>query len=148
MPLQSLVYNIRLGRLFKKQYKNAEFYDSLLAESIRMNEGKDAYRSIIDERAHEDNLIQYDIDLITTSHLLQRARRLMISLPELDDATKYWKEDDGWKSRSTLSREGIKYLRSQIRAELKERRESSSHWFALMIGLIGATTGLLAIILK
>jgi hypothetical protein len=117
-------------------------------ESSQKKEGKEALRAIIAERSHEDEIIQIDIDLLTTRHLLKVARRLMISVAELSDESLYWKKDHDFLSSFSLSREGIKYLRKEIREELKHRRESTSHWFALLIGLVGATTGLLAIILN
>ena len=108
--MENIIYQFKLGRLFRKLDKSNRFYDNCVAESAKKKEGNDALHAIIAERAHEDDLIQIDIDLLTTRHLLKRARRLMISVPELSDEGKYWKKDHEWFSSYSLSRNGIKYL--------------------------------------
>ena len=63
------------------------------------------------------------------------------------DNEEYWYIDNTF-GRSHLTTAGVIKLRSDIRAERKARRELLMSLLPMLIGVIGALTGLLSIILK
>jgi hypothetical protein len=95
---------------------------------------------------HQDREVMY------TKRLLRTARRLRVRIPDKYDdkgeLTDYWER--AWDGPLYLSESGDAQLRSAIRVERKERHEARAHWInwiAAITGLVGAVTGLLAIIL-
>ena len=102
---------------------------------------------------------QYDLDETEddeqnaiTRGLLHRARSLLVPVPSRDGGESglpYWEE--GQFGTKHLSRVGIARIRAAIREEEKARREARAHWViwvSALTGLVGAATGLLAIILR
>ena len=89
-----------------------------------------------------------------TRRLLHRARSLLVSVPARDG--KELNGDTHWEQGHTLgtwylTRAGIARIRTAIRDEEKARREARAHWVvwvSALTGLVGAATGLLAIILR
>jgi hypothetical protein len=59
-----------------------------------------------------------------------------------------WCESEIKSRHYYLSPEGLYQLRSAIRQEQRERRDSASAWIGWSIGLIGALTGLVSMIKK
>ena len=80
-----------------------------------------------------------------SQRIIQRARRLEIPIPEINDSGGTWGRGTTFEGRF-LTDLGVRSLRTQIRAEQRERYESWSRWIVLAIGLIGAVTGLVAVI--
>jgi hypothetical protein len=107
------------------------------------------------EATLESDTLVDTIESIKSSRLLGRANRL--SLP-----TAHFKadEDETWVCGYTggryLSRTAQSDLRSRIRQEEKERREAWAFWvkdifvpaFSVLIGILGATAGLVALLRK
>ncbi|MFQ6027302.1 MAG: hypothetical protein ACE5Q6_07400 [Dehalococcoidia bacterium] len=77
--------------------------------------------------------------------IIQEARRLEIPVPEINDTDGTWERGQTFPGRF-LTDLGVSNLRAAIRAEQRERYESWSRWIALTIGLIGAATGLVAVV--
>jgi hypothetical protein len=78
-----------------------------------------------------------------SDYLLSEADRLIVPVPDWNNP-EMW-DDDG--ERRHLSREGLKQLRSDIRAEKKARAERLLIWVPAVVGIIGALTGLAAIVI-
>jgi hypothetical protein len=87
-----------------------------------------------------------EISFVTTSHLVQEAQRLIVPIPPRDNG-EYWYIDNTF-GHSHLTTAGVIKLRSDIRAERKARRELPMSLLPMLIGVIGALTGLLSIVLK
>jgi hypothetical protein len=83
------------------------------------------------------------IEEAKSDYLVARAERLMIPVPSLYDS-KTWIFDGGCRY---LTREAFVKLRSDIRAEEKARAERLLIWVPGVVGIIGALTGLAAVIL-
>ena len=66
-------------------------------------------------------------------------------MPEINDTDGTWQRGQTFEGRF-LTDQGASRLRALLRAERKERYESWSRWIALAIGLIGAATGLVAVV--
>lgn len=91
-------------------------------------------------------------DVYITKHLITKARRLRVPTPRLytsdNQVSDYWCEGVT-TNRWHLTDIGISALRNEIRIELKGRHESRLHWvvwLSAITGVVGAITGLVAVI--
>ena len=95
-----------------------------------------------------------EADMLNTDRLTAQARRLRVPLPHRFE--KDGTESDAWQhadlvGRWVLTSKGSAIVREEIRRELKGRREAGPQWLvwlSSLTGVIGATTGLLAIFFK
>ena len=84
------------------------------------------------------------IDSLKTRRFCQIANRLMVPLPESKDK-ELWK-DLHYAGGRALTDKGFWELKKLIRQEKRERREGFVVWLAALTGIIGATTGLAAVL--
>ncbi len=84
------------------------------------------------------------IDALKTNRFRQIADRLMVPMPESKDK-ELWKELHYARGRA-LTDKGIWELKKLIRQEKRERREGFIVWLAVLTGIIGAATGMIAVI--
>ena len=80
-------------------------------------------------------------------------RKLELETQAMLFEARYWgvpvptyRSNSQWENRHQLSDEGMANLRKQIRDEKHERRRSTIELATVLTGIIGALTGLLAII--
>lgn len=100
----------------------------------------------------EMELHEEDEDAFVSKRLLHKARRLRVPIPRTHGSD--GQESDHWyqshySGRWYLTNLGISALRTEIRNEIKARYESRSHWvvwLSAVTGVIGAITGLVAVI--
>ena len=145
--IDKLKYYWRLKKLYKKQEITKKVYDNLIKKAKKEGKKGNEIQRLYSEAGSEYFLIQDQIDILITSYLKSEANKLILPIPE-DDDIKMWKEAPDMCPYKVLSEKGVTELRSAIRRERKERREAHISWIAIIIGLIGAITGLLAVILK
>lgn len=93
----------------------------------------------------EIDIVDWQIKNTMTRALINEADRLFLPVPDENDPEK-WEEDPATGKRTFLSPKGIAELRTAIRQEKRERRENIQRWIAILIGLIGALTGLIAVL--
>jgi len=84
-------------------------------------------------------LIEDEINQLVTAHLLEKARQLF--LPTSADL-----RQGNMTGLYYLTPNGIMTLRNRIREETAARRKAFLEWTSPIVGIIGATTGLLAVI--
>lgn len=104
-------------------------------------------------RQHDDRMAYEEAEVAFSKQLLARARDFHVPLPPLpvgvDGESDFW-ETSMWGERY-LTRSGVDQVRVGLRKEEEWRRSQRTHWiswFSAITGLIGALTGLLAIILS
>ena len=107
------------------------------------------------ERGHrfESDLHDEDEDGYITRKLLSTARSLRVPIPHRYNQDKtnsaHWYEGHhthGWYLTTT----GVVAIRDEIRRELKARHEARSHWvlwLSALTGVVGAITGLVALLI-
>lgn len=126
-------FKIKIRRLQKFQN---EIYDEFLKEkkgkkNINIQEIEASYRN-------EDELIEDEISELHTKHLRQITARLILPIPEHPS---YW-------DRSKLT--GMNYLSAkgilEVRKSIREAYSPVFQWIAALTGLLGAASGLIAII--
>jgi hypothetical protein len=93
-------------------------------------------------------VLRWKVREATSDYLISKADRLIIPLPPDDDEKMWTIVDDDSERKYVLTYAGINELRNAIRAERKGRIE---RWLMLtsgLVGVIGAITGLVAVIKK
>ena len=84
------------------------------------------------------------IDQLNSRRFCQIANKLMVPIPDRNDK-EMWQEQP-FSRRRILSSKGIWELKKLIRQEKRERREGYVVWLAASTGIIGAFTGLAAVL--
>lgn len=118
----------------------------------RKEKDAEKIRSLQEERRFEIDMHDEEEDSYLTRKFLRKARGLRVPIPhrfnEDRSESEFWYEGHytgGWY----LTTKGVAALREEIRKELKARHETRSHWLiwvSALTGLIGALTGLVALL--
>lgn len=142
---------------FKKQMYSFERWD----RRVKAGYAADLTKALSEKKSHDDlrNISHSEYEelalndelrrQVVTKYLVSKAHRLIIPVPDYNDDLK-WEEGhrSGGKYLTSL---GVKELRSDIRKERVERFQSLQaflFWIPMLIGLIGAIAGLVAILHK
>lgn len=144
--ISTIKYRWSLNRLFRKIAQERKFYDKLINEAKKRGPKKDEIVILEHEFFSSYDEYREEIGNLITQRLLRKARRLMLPIPSLSDKNMW--DRSQFSNRSILTEKGITELRAIIRREQKETREMYLPWVAALTGLVGAITGLLAIIWK
>ena len=100
-------------------------------------------------RAKESSVIWpvlEDIDSLISNHFRQIANKLLVPLPDKKD-NDLW-EKQPYHQRTILSTKGIWELKKLIRREKHDKWEFFFLLLASLIGIIGAFTGLAAVLIR
>ena len=84
-----------------------------------------------------------DIEFVITNYLNRRIKEFGVPLPGFNNE-EYWHKDFG--SSYYLTDRGKHEANRRIRQELKERRDPIIQILAILIGVIGALTGLISVL--
>lgn len=95
----------------------------------------------------EDSMIEEEIAILATDYITQMARRRFVPIPS-HDQNGMWDQCNKMSNRYILTHRGISQLRSSLRKDRKEQVELVVMILAVLTGIIGAATGLWAVILK
>lgn len=144
LSLRWIKYRWRLNKLFSEQDTIGRSCTRLVEEARKQGKRGEEIERIRGEAGAEHSEIQREIDMLTTSYLAETARKYMLPTPEYGNK-EMWEEQPYPRS---LTKRGVAELRSAIRKERKERRESFLPWICALVGLVGAVTGLLSVILR
>jgi hypothetical protein len=96
------------------------------------------------EEGSEISPVLEEIDSLKSRRFCQIANRLMVPLPDMQDKEQ-WQEESYGQGR-VLTSKGIWEVKKLIRQEKRERREGLVVWLAALTGIIGAITGLAAVL--
>jgi hypothetical protein len=118
----------------------------------RASKDREAVRELQDQHREELAMMREESDDHLSAQLIRTARRLRVPVPPLMDEEHELTVD--WERGSRLgmvylSDRGIAKVREAIRAEQRWRQEHRAHWvlwLSAATGIIGALTGLLAIL--
>lgn len=126
-------------RKFNKIYYNKDVIDKIKKE--KKDTSMDEHWA---EYSAEVVPIEMEIQRIMSNSLIAEANKLMLPLPDHNDK-EMW--DNYYLGNITvLTKKGLSSVRAQIRRERKENTDQYLPWLALIVGLIGALTGLLSIL--
>ena len=119
------------------------FYDKKIADA-RATKNRDGAEQLISEMFMEFDLADDEINKLRTLILMRGARRYLLPTPsEKDD----W-EDSKIDGRRFLTQQAQRALIVAIRAETKQRAELFGLRVAGLTGVIGALTGLAAVLMS
>ena len=121
--------------------------------AARKHKDNEKVESLERDHRFEIDLHDEEEDAYLTKKLLSKARQLRVPVPHRynEDKTEseHWHEGD-YTGRWFLTTRGFSALREEIRREIKARHESRAHWvvwLSALTGVIGAVTGLVALLL-
>jgi len=135
-------YRWKLRELLKELDNIDRQFQPLIEES----RGKSTEtQKLISEKAQEEIFVRDLILRHSTDYLFKKASRLIIPVP-YDD--KFWEESFAIPGTKHLNEDGILQLKKTIREERIARSKSVVVWMSSLTGLIGAATGLLAVLMS
>ena len=139
-----LKFRSALKKLSTQKEKIEEAYSKDIRKARQEKKTRDEIGGIISGEMFEAGMVQEEIDILITNYLRAKANRLLVPIPEYDK--KMWTECNKISQQKVLTTRGINTLKSAIRKEYRERFELPSIVATLLIGIIGAATGLIAIL--
>jgi len=142
--MNRIILAAKVRSLQKARAENGQQLQKRLKETRQRGVTGDDLQEIYADYGPEDVLYEDEIHELWTRYLREKAERLLLPLPPMDDEN-YW-EESRVTSRKLLTRKGIDEVRRSIRRELHERRSGWLTWVAALTGLVGAISGLVAII--
>jgi hypothetical protein len=122
--------------------------------AARKLKDKEKVESLEYEHRFELDLYDEEEDAYLTKTLLAKARRLHVPVPhrynENKTESEHWYEGH-YTGRWCFTALGVAALREEIRREVKARHEARAHWvvwLSAFTGVIGAVTGLVALLTR
>ena len=145
--IEYLRYRAKLAQLFRQKKTMRASYAEDIRKARKEGKSGDDIRSIESGSQFEETMINEEVAILATDNLIEKARRRLIPIPS-HDTDGMWEKCCVMDDRYVLSNQGISQLRSSLRKEQKERVELVVQFLAPLIGIIGAVTGLVAVIMK
>jgi hypothetical protein len=145
--IRTLRYEFALWSLQAERARTRVFFAEMDRKAVE-SKNVDKIQSANFEEMHEIQVIDDQIARLQTTFLRNEAQRYLLPMPEFNTGP-----DGAWEQAFTgahyqLKAEPLAALRSAIRKEKKERRESWQSSAALLIGVIGSLIGLFSAIKK
>lgn len=137
--LEAIKYRWQLRKLEKEYSKIHQDY-----EKHKKGLSGEELENLLAEESSVVWPVLEEIDLFNSRRFCQIANRLMAPLPDSKDK-EMWQEQS-YSRRRVLTSKGIWELKKFIRQEKRERREGYIVWLAALTGIIGAITGLSAVL--
>jgi len=101
------------------------------------------------EQLHHISIEEQFLAVIETRKISRLAARYGFKMPDASTVGNYsaveWDYDHD-ESRF-LTNQGMLTVQQALRAAKKERREAAGFWFGIIVGVMGAATGLMAVVL-
>lgn len=141
--IEYLKYKWSLQKLRKAQLKISKELEQVNARA----QTQDNYAEASSLNQDEEEITSW-IEHLQTKYYYNICQNLLIPIPNRDDKNLYYQYnfDDDEGERYILTSMGFHHVRKLIREERKERREAVGYWATIIIGIIGALTGLASII--
>ncbi len=105
--------------------------------------------SLIGEYLHFRGEIVDEQRALFQARLMRKARRLYVPVPRYTkENADLWEQSAAIYGKTLLTDKGIRQMLDDIRKEKMARRDRLLAWIAPLTGVIGALTGLVAVILS
>ena len=135
-----LKYRLALRKHAKAEKQLEKIYPPNLSNDFDNGQFADYIR-------REDQVYQWKM-LIQTEYFRNKADVLNVPMPDPSNKEMYdsveW--DDDPQQPKYLADNGVRSIRAAVREEEKHRREATGYWFGIVVGIIGALTGLISIL--
>lgn len=139
-----LSYWIKLYSLNRKRQKVSKDV-SKLVEEARKKGGAIKAEEVYQIESFDLQKVDDEIQEAVTRYVVYKANKRFLPVPSHSEEGGIW-EESNMTGRYHLTDKGITEIRKMIRSDIKERIEVVSPYMSLLIGLIGAITGLVALI--
>jgi hypothetical protein len=140
--IEAIKYRWQLRKLNRKYDELSRFYAEKEAEA----KSKDDREMLRAEEGSEIVPIIEEMDSLQTKRFCQLANRLLVPIPERGNEEMWCERYYGYGQ--TLTDKGIWEIKKLIRQEKRERREGFVVWLAALTGIVGAITGLAAVLTR
>jgi len=125
--------------------------DRYYKEKLQNETREDEIHLLQDFKWDEEGRLDDEMKMRTSDHWINKANKMYAPIPEKPngDMNEYWHRLY-YKKTYCLTDEGIKQVRRNIRDEIVQRwelRKMRFSWINALPGIIGALTGLMAVIL-
>ena len=135
-------YRRKLAELEERQIKSNSRSKIALKNAKLSNEPREEILSLESIFRFDNSEYESEINTLTSTYYLKKAYDNSIPIP-----------DDSWEAiddfdRKALTVDGVNNVRTDLRKIKKENAEIYLPYFTLLVGLIGALTGLFAVLSK
>ena len=138
--VEPVKYRRQLRELNRKYDELSRFY----ADEEAKAKGSRQKEEVRAEAGSEIVPILEKIDHLQTRRFCRIANRLLVPIPDRSDK-EMWSEKH-YDYGHVLTGKGIWEIKKLIRQEKRERREGFAFWLTASVGIIGAFTGLAAVL--
>ena len=83
--IKYIKFRLKLNRLFKEREKTKKLYSKTQKEIKRNNSSHDERESLIHQEISELNIIDYEIESLSTSYYIDMAKMKFIEIPPFHD---------------------------------------------------------------
>jgi hypothetical protein len=136
-----------LQRYQRSLNKTNKYYSNLIEKAQKEKKSQDEVESLVSEMFNETGIIGEKISLLLSRNWVQKAEKLMLPYPDYGD-TEYWVKTVYSQHGYFLNAKGVTKIRNLIREEKTAQRKGILDYAVLLIGLIGAITGLIAVLVS
>jgi len=137
-------YRKALYKLNRERQKASEAL-SKLVEEARKKGGEAKAQEVYQNGSFDLDMIDDKILGLVSRYLVYKANKRFLPVPSLSEEDELW-ERSNFTGRYHLTGKGITQVRKMIRSDTKETIEILSPYVGILFGLIGAITGLIAVI--
>lgn len=140
-------YRRTLSKLLRQKTRLRAVFRAEISKAHREGKPRAEIESLESQGHFEESMVDEEIAILATDHLIRKAQRRFVPVPARDEGG-MWIQCDRISNRYVLTNRGISHLRSCLRTERKEQVEIFVIVVAVITGIIGAATGLVAVILR
>lgn len=137
-------YRKALYKLNRKRQKASE-HISKLVEGARKTGGEAKAQEVYQIEGFDLQMIDDEILNLVSRYLVYKANKRFLPVPSLSEKDGLWERSD-FTGNYHLTDKGVTEINKMIRRDTKERMEILSPYVSILFGLIGAITGLVAVI--
>ncbi|MDP8244804.1 MAG: hypothetical protein P9L94_12025 [Candidatus Hinthialibacter antarcticus] len=134
-------YRYSLWKLQNSRNSTTNSFQKDIKNAKNNNKSRDEISGIRSQAWFETDCIDEEIDDLNTRYWTDLARRYCLPIPAIDREANKWTEGK-YNGKRCLTKEAVLELRTLVRKE----REVYLIWIAAFTGVLGALTGLIAII--
>jgi hypothetical protein len=139
-------YRIGLRRLNHERDKVVKDI-SKLKEDAKKTGGAKAAEEVWQSESFRIDMVDNKLLGLVTQYLLNKANKRFLPVPTVSEESGMWERND-FTGGYHLTDKGISEIRRMVRQDMKESIEIFTPYVTTLFGLIGAVTGLIAVIKK
>lgn len=140
---ENLKYRFKLNKAVKNVIQTEDEFRSRIARA-KKEKNELLIKELKDEAHHEIKTAQAEVTWLRSRYWTSQARKWEVALPAQDET--HWEDFEGTGfDGHLLSRAGVSYVRNAVREESSRSRKLIFEWLTMLVGIIGAATGLIAV---